>query len=226
MRTAQLFSLVAAVTLLIASSASAANIAWNAPVAVTTNGSASDVVSLGKTVEAQYASSNGLGPQTVHGITFQENFSSYTAGGPTVQALQGFTTGNAAYDTILNGFYYDGPNPNTLTLTGLTIGKTYEVQLWGLDNRGCCGTRQESFTGGANTSNTISLNTDVSVTGKFVADATSQIVLVTGALSETQQGQTNLNAFSVTTAPEPSSFVLCGLGAAGLIVAIRRRRRA
>lgn len=224
MRTAQLFSLVAAVTLLVASTASAANITWNAPVAVTTNGSASDVVTLGQTVEAQYASGNGIGAQTVNGVTFQEGFSNYTGGGPTTGALNGVTTNNTAYDTILNGFSYDANNPNTLTVTGLTVGTKYEIQLWGLDNRDCCGGRTESFTGGVNSSATFALSSDVSITGHFTADASSQVVSVNGVA----QFETNLNAFSVTTAytPEPSSFVLCGLGAAGLIVAIRRRRRA
>ena len=213
------FAFAAAIAL--AASASAANISWNSPVAITTNGSASDVVNPGVTVEAQYADGGGAGVQTVHGVTFQEGFTNYASpGGATAQALQGFTTNNAAYDTVLNGFAYDGNNPNLLTITGLTVGRTYDVQVWGMDNRGCCGSRTESFTGGLNTSTTFALNSDVSITGKFVADATSQVIAINGVA----QGQTNLNAFAVTTAPKPSSFILCGLGVAGMLLAARRRR--
>ena len=219
-----LTTLAAGVALLacfaLAGDASAANITWDAPVAITTNGSASDVVNLGTTVEAQYATS-GLGAQTVNGVTFQEGFTNYaTPNGTTTGALSG-STGNGAYDTILNGFAYDGLNPNTLTLTGLTVGKTYDVQIWGLDDRDCCSSRTESFTGGSNTSATFAVGSNVSITGHFVADATTQAVLLNGV----DQSQMNLNAFAVTTSntPEPAALVLAGLGAVGLLVAARRR---
>jgi len=224
-----------------ASSAHGATILWNAPVPYTTDGSASDVLNLensgGTLVVAEYAS--GSGTQTVNGIPFAEGFTEYAGyNATTAQALNGFTTNNAAYDTVLNGFAYDGSNPNTLTITGLTAGTEYEVQLWGFDNRGGENARTESFStvsGGQNinggnlatydASTIFALGSAVSVTGTFVADGTGDEVIYVNGVG---QSQTNLNAFTVqavpAVVPEPASAMLLGIGGLGLCMMTRRRR--
>ena len=44
------------------------------------------------------------------------------------------TTGNANFDTVLNGFDY-GNGPRTITLNNLIPGQKYAVQLFALDDR-------------------------------------------------------------------------------------------
>jgi hypothetical protein len=214
------------------SNASAAPITWNAPVAI---GNGSDVVDLGKPVEAAYAqdSSLGSGPQTVNGVTFQDGFGAAYVGaggvtnGPASRGGNFTNTGNAAYDTVLNGFAYDGTNPGVLTLTGLTPGKSYEIQLWGLDSSGFASRTESYSVDGSPTdvSATFNMFPQVSVTGTFVADNTgTEIIDVNGV----GQGQHNFNAFSLTVqTPEPTTLAaLAGLGCMGLIgFAVRRRRR-
>jgi alpha-L-fucosidase len=43
-------------------------------------------------------------------------------------------TGNANFNTVLNGFNYDG-GPKTITLYNLVVGQNYSVQLFALDDR-------------------------------------------------------------------------------------------
>jgi hypothetical protein len=68
------FVLAAVCALPIAARASV--ITWSAPVAITTDGSASDVLNTGGAViQAEYA--QGSGTQTVNGIAFTDGFTDY-----------------------------------------------------------------------------------------------------------------------------------------------------
>jgi hypothetical protein len=205
----------------------AAVISWSSPAAITTDGSASDVLNTGGAVVAAEYAGGGNPTETVNGITFSIGLSDYAGyQGEFTGGLSGFTTNNAAYDAILNGFDYDGSNPNTLTITGLTPGTTYDVQLWSLDDRACCGGRTVNYDDGVGDASTVfALNSNVSTIGTFVADGTTQqIVNVNGV----GQFQTNLNAFSVqavpVVVPEPASIALFGIGSLGLCMVVRRRR--
>ena len=135
----------------VAPAARGSTILWSSPTPISTDGSGSDVLNTGGAlVVAEYAGGNGAGSQTVNGVTFQEGLSDYAGyQGTFVGGLSGFTTNNSAYDTVLDGFDYDGNNPNTLTISGLTPGTTYDVQLWSLDDRDCCGGRTVNYDDGA-----------------------------------------------------------------------------
>jgi len=44
-------------------------------------------------------------------------------------------TGNSKFNAVLDSFAFDGPNPRVLELRGLTVGHSYEVQVFALDDR-------------------------------------------------------------------------------------------
>lgn len=223
------FVLAMAAMSVLPGAANASVIAWSTPSAITTDGSASDVLNTGGSViAAEYA--GGADPtETVNGITFSDGLTDYTGyQGEFTGGLNGFTTNNASYDAILNGFDYDGNNPNTLTISGLIPGTTYDVQLWGLDDRDCCNGRTENFSTGlsdANASSTFALGSNVSTIGTFVADGTGQqVIYINGA----GQFQSNLNAFSVQAipvVPEPASLALAGMAGIGLMLVIAKGKR-
>jgi hypothetical protein len=58
---------------------------------------------------------------------------SCTGTGAATGAFTG-NTGNANFNTVLNGFNYDG-GPKIITLKNLTVGQNYSVQLFALDDR-------------------------------------------------------------------------------------------
>jgi alpha-L-fucosidase len=111
------------------------NITWSAPTPITT--ADATLNQLGTIVGA---ASFALSAPTVTltngaNIVFMtDNSVAYCTGaGAATGAFTG-DTGNASFNTVLNGFNYDG-GPKTITLANLTVGQTYSVQLFALDDR-------------------------------------------------------------------------------------------
>lgn len=131
-----------------------------------------------------------------------------------------------APEAVLGNALY-GSTTQALTLGGLTIGKTYEVQLWasGSEIQGATGSVSETFAGdGLSTSSalTFSSGTGQYVIGSFVADAATQSINIAST-----SGNTQLNLFQLreitpeAVVPEPASLSFLALG--GLLLARRRR---
>jgi hypothetical protein len=149
--------------------------------------------------------SNGGGTATGTG-----NNSFYTNGGA------GANSGNANFNTVLDGAAFDG-NPNVVTISGLTNGTQYNVQIFVADTRACCNGRTVSFTNtnGTGTSAVATEGTPSYFIGTFTADATQQAF-------QSSTGSNNINALVVRAVPEPMSIGLFAVGAMGLL---GRRRR-
>ena len=172
-----------------------------------------DAINPGPSVVAQYWG-GGSATETVNGVVFSSGLSDYVGESNwTTGALNGFTTNNGAYNTILDGFNYDGTNPGTLTVTGLTPGVEYEVQLWGLDDRvGGINARTEYFSDGVNNSTTFVLGLNVSTTGTFIVDGTT-----TQVISVLRAAKSNYNLNASRRVPSGSRRRdLVGLGSLGL----------
>jgi len=164
-----------------------------------------DVVTAGTLVTAQYATAGGA-TETVNGVPFTGGFTGYVknGGGTATGALNGGTTGNSAYDTILNAFAWDGL-PGKLTLTGLTSGSNYMVELWCLDDRSGENARQLSLSDTlGNSTFPFSEGSNTIIEGFFTASGASQVINLTG-LTQGSTNTGNLNAFQVRTAPAQSS---------------------
>ena len=144
--------LVFAVGGLIAASAQAASINWGGLQAIGTDADAT-LTQAGTYVEA---ADWGTGDLTVDYSGGSIDFTNGTinAGGGFVADAnpengatnQGaFTaTGNANFNNIMSGFAYDGVNP-VVTINNLNPGQRYSVQLFGIDDRSCCGGRHRSL---------------------------------------------------------------------------------
>jgi hypothetical protein len=182
------------------------------------------------------------GNVTVHGTAFTgASGSTLTQGNLTISISGGwndpgspygstnapFTSLSSAFQNVLaSGDYQDSGNTGSIVYTGLTVGKTYEFQFLVNDSRGCCDGRSEVLTAGNSVTVTPyatggdgTLGTFVN--GTFTADATSQTITV-GPGSGNQQ----INGVVLIQTPEPSTLMLGGLGLVGLLVAVRRRRKA
>jgi hypothetical protein len=207
-----------------ASQAHAANVIWNT---VQTISADTDISTTG-TYIGSIAPANGS-TQTVNGVTFTNTFSggvSYTQNGwgfGDWDFTQGQTTGlSTSYAALLDG---GSPNITSLTLTGLSVGYSYEVQLWIADYRSYV-TRSDgnTITSGANTSGELLFAGADGVRGSYVigsftADNANQAFAINDLGAGTQ-----LNALQLrqTAIPEPSAALLGGLG----MLALLRRRRA
>lgn len=209
----------AALILITVGGAQAASIAWSSLGSVS---NANDVLNIGTVVQAEYA--GGFGSQTVNGVTFLDGFTSYaTAAGVGTGAFLG-NTGNSSYNTILNTFAYDGTSPGVLTLNSLSVGVTYKVELWALDDRpdfGIPNRTQRYDDNAGNFSATFFVPSNTIMLGTFTADATTQIINVSGAA----QLAHNLNAFEVVAVPEPASWAMLATGAV-VLLGFRRRQAA
>ena len=132
------------------------------------------------------------------------------------------TTVSANFETVLDSFAFDGPNPKILTLNNLSIGQAYQIQLFVSDDRSCCNSRTQLWSdnpvsGSGNETTTFAHSTSPYDIGTFVAGATSETIYGHGVA----QNQNILNGYVLRAIPEPSSTALMGL--AGLVL-LRRRR--
>lgn len=217
--------------------------------------SASDVSTLGTSVLALNASGFSDAPVVVNSVTFQTldvfdanglaNFSTTFNSGRNDSIAFGFggLTGGVA-DLVQGGFFGGGtPTPTDITHTfsGLTVGGTYEIQLFINDSRTADG-RSSDWINGLSDGNgnlnvaTLNLNngpagptTGDFITGTFTADTTTQSFTTQSStdggvtFSATgSQNQINALQLRLLAVPEPTSGALLF---GGLLCGLVRRRR-
>jgi PEP-CTERM motif len=169
-----------------------------------------------------YSVGSGAGSLTfIDSVVEQGGFGFLGSGGGPQGALDN------GYQTMLGSGIYNGINPMTLTISGLTASRDYLVQFWVSDSRniGVVWSRSETFTAG-NTSDSLDYNVQNSdgglgqyVIGRFTADAVSQNILVNSATFQ-------LNGYQIrdiTAIPEPSTVALLAMGSGLMLAAFRRR---
>lgn len=229
---------------MLASAAGAATISWGPATTIVGD---SDVSTLQTPVYAyRFASDTANTSAVVNGVTFNAfqipfNSGPLTQGNVSVRETNGpswglgfgqgfaapYTSLSAGYQTLLSEFASSGVQEAIeVTMGGLTVGQTYQVQAWSNTSRD--GATLVTSLDGTRLldANTTDLEGGLGqyAIGTFVADATSQIFTnsaVEGRIVGPFGTIPALNAFQLRAVPEPTSMLV--LGAAGAMLARRRR---
>ncbi|MGC9261811.1 MAG: PEP-CTERM sorting domain-containing protein, partial [Phycisphaerae bacterium] len=233
----------------LANTASASTITWGAAANISGD---TDVSTAGSLVVANEFGSSTT-PETVNGVTFSPFTASPSAvakqgavtlsaptSGDTVETMDvGFGPSgfSASYNALLNGAAAlgngptatNGLDPMDLTITGLTSGAQYQIEIWVNDSRGYPVSRQETLSGSSSDSAVISYLMSPPgqfITGTFTADNTgSQTVSMTPV--DNSYGSNNadaqINAFQLRVVPEPATLALVAVGGLGLLLLKRRK---
>jgi hypothetical protein len=205
--------------LVVTGSASAASITWSPVIVNTTAGD----ISTDGTLHSS-SNSSGSTDQTINGVTFSANASgplASNAGGTFYTTGGGVnTTGDIGLDTLLDSHSYQGGGGANFDIIGLTPGDTYQIQIIAVgDTRGCCATREQNYSGdGVVVSGDLLRADPSSVLGTFVADGSTQNIMVGGT---TDPGLSGYQVRNVAV-PEPSGVLLLGLS--GMAFLFRRRK--
>ena len=214
-----------------------------------------------------------VGTDEVYGAAFNEPTGALTFGGFTFAGQQSeispsdfgasygsflgqTTTGNAAFDTLLDhGDYpYGGGVPLTFNLDGLTVGNTYQVLLFTADDRSGSAFRSLTLSDGATTAvsganqqvgfsdgtGTVVSGTGTSTIYQTEGGFVEETFVATGAditpgaashqITVSSPDYIELSGLLVVnataTTPEPSTYALLGLGALALLIRGRRAFKA
>jgi PEP-CTERM motif len=161
-----------------------------------------------------------------------------------------FTTGHGLFDdtggtttnptALMEDYMYGSSGNEGGTISGLVAGDTFTLVIYGAGDQSGQGdimTLSGDMTGGntADTLDTSAIDRDITngigdayntFTGTIGASGQIQIVLAPNTAVNAQNGDAALNGFQLqeTAAPEPSTYMLVGLGIAGLVVVTARRR--
>lgn len=165
-------------------------IVWSAPQAITTAdatlnlaGSIVGAATFGTTEQIVNITNGSV--VTTFDFKADGSVATVNGNGTATGAFTTNTTGNAAFDAVLNAYSYDG-GPKTITINGLTPGRQYSVQLFALDDRDSSAgqhreqTRRALFQDPYDTNNvtaTFYMSNNVYFVATFIASGATQTLI-------------------------------------------------
>jgi hypothetical protein len=208
-------------------------ITWTGPSAISGD---TDIVTLGTYIDAVKTAGTAAGDYTTgNGVVFHTHATSgafsdgtiaVSGDGPNTNSGIGTaSTTDAAYNAALTGILYfytgDSNNPpvGTATFSGLTLGHNYRIQVW--NTSGASGWGNTTYTG-STPSDSISFANDFAI-GTFTATGSTASFSISGNGGFPMISAISL--YSVPLVPEPSTYVLIGLGLLALVGFRRLRQR-
>ena len=136
-----------------------------------------------------------------------------------------FSSGNAAYDALINrGYYTPIAMSAQIDLSGLTVGHQYRIQFW---TPAWDANFPTTFIhdGGLNFGNTATAPTYA--VGTFTANNSTEYFNFASTDGSTRGLMSAITVYNVSAIPEPSTYaVLAGLGVLGVALWRRKARRA
>ncbi|QTN33683.1 PEP-CTERM sorting domain-containing protein [Akkermansiaceae bacterium] len=174
--------------------------------------------------------STASGAITSNGVTLTMTSGWNNQGIAPLSTIWDGTPTDADFSQVMDSFAH-GPGvaapgaSATFTLSGLTNGVKYSVQLFTSDSRANIGDRRSiRFNdGNGNLTAEVAQITKQYFIGTFTASGTTQAINATSSpISPGTSGAVILNALTLSVIPEPSGAMLLGLSILGFLV--RRRR--
>jgi hypothetical protein len=218
-------SLVAAAVLMtLAGSARAQLIAWGSPAYVTGD---SNLVSNGTYFDAVNTAQSGFTSRNVDGTEFNAlTFSGSTGSDGTISVniggggtyVNGFSGGSTDYNYVVDhGADFAGGSVTLGSVSKpLTIGDTYQVEVWDYWNGG----PYQAYVQGS-PAETFAYPANQFAIGTFTATALTETFNVTGA--PTSNGAGFLNDIVVREIPEPSTYAMMLIGLVAVGFCLRRK---
>lgn len=154
-------------------------------------------------------------------ITFVEDQATLPSGSFSTAGGSAVATTDTNWEAILHRADWNSSSPLPFTLSGLTPGDTYQLELFVYDNRSAAiAARTFTFDDGlGNISPTGTNGSGISTIGTFTP--TTSTLTINAAQSANAPTANAMVLRNITTVPEPSSLALIGLG----IACWARRRR-
>jgi len=231
-------ALITLAAILVSAIPTQAQILWDSPQNVSND---SNVLTTGTYFDAALllAGANGGNPLTVNGVAFNIIANGTTdvtdssgdieltsQRNPAAGVGSPDLTATAAYNTLLTSPVYSIGPVQTLTLNNLTVGDTYQVEVWSATGR--TGSFLTDFSGSSPV--TLNSNTEQYAVGTFIATG-STFSFTASAGVGSQADASIFNAVSVfeegtQSVPEPSTYMLLVAGFLTLGVIQSRRKKA